>query len=256
MLNYRNTNIFFALSIVITLLLLYFFDISWWWSLLWLIPYQLMIAYGSATIRANFFLKSYIKGNTSLPQVAITFDDGPNEKYTPILLDLLEKHQVKATFFCIGKHIDKYPEIVKRMHQKGHIIGNHSYSHSYFFDFFPKNKVIKELQLTNNKIFELINQKPLFFRPPYGVTNPPIAKAVKHLGLYAIGWSIRSFDTKVKDEEKLWQNIAKFTSGDVLLFHDTNSLTIKIVERLILEVKKRQMEIVNLDKILQLNAYA
>src|SRR5690606_35805009 len=114
---------------------------------------------------------------------AITFDDGPHPEFTPKVLNLLKKYDAKATFFCIGKHIELYPDIFKSIVEAGHTIGNHTYSHANDFGFFSVEKVISELQQTNAIIKQQIGLDARLYRPAFGVTNPRIKKALKTMKL-------------------------------------------------------------------------
>ncbi len=162
-------------------------------------------------------------------RIQLSFDDGPHPTITPQILRILKKYNQKALFFCIGKNIEKYPETAKQIVQEGHKIGNHSYSHAYTFDFFSVKKVQKELQKTNEIIEKITGTECTVFRPPYGVTNPNIAKAVKNLNMQAVGWSIRSLDT-LGDKESIKNRIKKAKPGDIILFHDTKENTPEILE--------------------------
>ena len=116
------------------------------------------------------------------------------------------------------------------MAEEGHIIGNHSYSHHYLFDFFTKEKMLRDLSKMDKALKNAQGKKPLFFRPPYGVTTPAM-KSVMKLGNYtAIGWNIRSLDTVIKNEEKLFKRVtSSLKPGAIILFHDTSKTTINIL---------------------------
>ena len=136
-------------------------------------------------------------------KISLTFDDGPGI-YTLEILDLLKKYNVKATFFCIGKNIEMYPEIIKQIIDEGHLIGNHSYGHSPFFDFYNAKKIIEEIQKTDTLLEKLTSKKINFFRPPYGVTTPSIRRAIKITGHKVIGWNIRSLDGGTKNKKLIF----------------------------------------------------
>lgn len=153
--------------------------------------------------------------------VAITFDDGPHPTQTPKVLDILKEYNAKATFFCIGKNIDGHENILERIDKEGHTIGNHSLTHSNLFPLQSTKKIITELDICEKKIENVIHKKINLFRPSFGVTNPLIAKAVKHKKYITIGWNIRSFDTLGKPHEKTVNRIKrKLKPGSVLLLHD------------------------------------
>jgi len=143
----------------------------------------------------------------------------------PEILHLLQQHAVKATFFCIGKRIPGNESILQQIKEDGHIIGNHSYSHHFWFDMFSSKKMLQDLRLMDEEVERVAGVQPKLFRPPYGVTNPNLSKAITSGGYTPIGWSVRSMDTVIKDERKLLAKINKgLHPGAVFLFHDTISI--------------------------------
>jgi peptidoglycan/xylan/chitin deacetylase (PgdA/CDA1 family) len=133
--------------------------------------------------------------------VALTFDDGPTE-FTPKFLDLLKENNVKATFFCIGKQIEKYPETFQRIIAEGHTIGNHTLSHCNNTGFLSTSKMVEEIEKCDEVMLKIGSLKTNLYRPPFGVTNPNIAKAIKKTHKKSIGWNVRSLDTIIEDEKK------------------------------------------------------
>lgn len=219
-----------------------------------LLLWFLTVTVGSFTMRWNFFTSAFIKGSQTKKQVAITFDDGPNTEYTPQILQILKTHNAKASFFCIGKYIEKHPEIAQQLVLEGHTIGNHSYSHATNFGFFRKNRILDELSKADSLIEEITNKKTTLFRPPYGVTNPSISKAVKETNHTVIGWNVRSYDTVIKNPTMVMNRIKKRVSpGCIILLHDTHSRSPEIVERLLQFLKKGGYEAVTIETLLTKN---
>jgi peptidoglycan/xylan/chitin deacetylase (PgdA/CDA1 family) len=257
MLNFRNTNIFF----IVLLAVLAFVHIQYGlpvyiYPLLFLV-YSLVVFWGCCNVGSNFFIKIVCKAETDKKEIAISFDDGPAANYTPGILKVLKNEQVKATFFCIGNRISGNEETVKKIYADGHVIGNHSYSHHFWFDLYPAKKMQHDLALMDAELEKVIGIKPKLFRPPYGVTNPNVKKAVINGNYTPVGWSVRSMDTVIKDEQKLLNNIcAGIQPGAVFLFHDTSKVTLNVLPAFIQEVKKRGYQFVPLDKLLDLQAYA
>ena len=213
------------------------------------------VAIGVFSIQKNFFFKSYNNGPQTKKEIAISFDDGPNAQVTPLLLDILANNNVKATFFCVGEKILENKDLVKRIAREGHIVGNHSYSHSILFDFMPPSGMIQEINSTNELIYKIIGKKPRFFRPPFGITNPFVKKAINHTGMTPIGWSLRSLDT-VKNEKKVLARIKnKIQPGDIVLMHDKSKHILSVVQDLISWVEASELKIVSLNKLLALDAY-
>ena len=194
--------------------------------------------------------------NTKVKILYLTYDDGPNPEITPFVLRQLKRYNAVATFFCIGKNIEKHPEIIKRIAAEGHIVGNHSYSHSHFFDFYRKCRVIQELKETDNLILETTGKKTQFFRPPYGVTNPSIRRAVAVTKHKVIGWNIRSMDGISKNTQAIFNRIVKRLSpGSVVLLHDTRVETNAVLEQLLLSLAEKKYEVVPITELLDLQAY-
>ena len=210
----------------------------------------------SSLIQWNFHLKAYYKNPLEKEKkIALTFDDGPHP-ITPQILMLLKKYNAKATFFCIGKNVEKHPEILKQIIDDGHSIGNHSYSHSHFFDFFRKDRIVEEINQTNTIIEKFTGKKILFFRPPYGVTNPSIKRALEITKHKVIGWNIRSMDGLIKNEKINYNRIAKRVApGSIVLLHDTSSNSVSVLEQLLLFLQSNNYKVISVEELLNLKAY-
>ncbi|MCX2762007.1 polysaccharide deacetylase family protein [Aquimarina muelleri] len=243
---------------MVLLLTNYGFHVSFWLYFLLAIIWLILTICGSGLIQWNYHVKSLnsssgIKKN----QVAITFDDGPNPEFTPLVLKLLKKYNAKATFFCVGKHIEAYPDLVKNCINEGHSIGNHTYSHPNSFGFLSTEKVISELQQTNAIAKSVVGVDLKLYRPAFGVTNPRIKRALKVTGLQSIGWSIRSLDTTSRSSDKVLKRITKkLYKGDIILLHDTSLKTIVVLEQLLLFLQQQNIESVTIDSLFKIKAYA
>jgi len=229
-------------------------QLSLWWFVILLVLYVHSLVLGSIYINWNFYLVSRNKG-THKKFVALSFDDGPG-KETEAILDILKDYGINAAFFNIGKNVTADERLVKRMDEEGHLIGNHSYNHGVNFDWKSARKMKQELRETNNAIKNIIGKTPKLFRPPYGVTNPNLAKAVKQLGMISVAWSIRSFDTTAKDPKQLLARILnKIKGGDIILLHDTIAITREILPQLITETTKKGFTFVRIDQLLDIQPY-
>lgn len=258
MLNFTSVNIT-AIVIFIVLLIAYFnFDISIYWFLVLGFAWLLLTVLGSGLIGWNYHINSLnANPETRNNEVAITFDDGPNPKFTPLVLKLLEKYNAQATFFCIGKHIEEQPEVFKSIIKNGHTIGNHTYSHSNKFGLFSTQEVITELQKTQNIIEKYTGLVPMLYRPAFGVTNPKIKRAVKTIGLRTVGWNKRSLDTTPLKEQVVLSRITKhLKKGDIILLHDTSEKTIVVLEQLLLILQQKNLTSVTVDQLFNVKAYA
>ncbi len=146
--------------------------------------------------------------------------------------------------------------ILKRIINEGHIIGNHSNSHNSLFDLYSSKKMLNELELASQTCQDITGYYPRFFRPPYGVTNPNLKKAVLKGGFISIGWSIRSYDTVIGNEERLQTRILdRLKPGAILLLHDSSESTLKILPRLLKEIRNKGYKMIRLDKMINLNPY-
>lgn len=252
------------LLILVALVLLGMFLIGHFWkpiSLIWyaviLIPYTLLLGYKSMNITSNFYLNAYSQADKVLDKkVSLTFDDGPDPIHTNMVLDVLKKYRIKATFFCIGKKILDSDKTLKRINDEGHIVGNHSFRHDPVFDFFPPFMIKKDLQKTNALILKNINKKPLLFRPPFGVTTPSMGLAVRDLKNSVIGWNNRSYDTVDKNEEAIIDRIIKnLKPGGIILLHDILPMHQSLLPRIIESIQNLSYDIVPLTELLQIKAY-
>jgi peptidoglycan-N-acetylglucosamine deacetylase len=256
MLNFRNTNIVFVLLFAMLIVAHLFYGIPLYLYFLLLFIYSLIVFYGCINIRSNFFVKAICAANIPEKEIAISFDDGPVATNTAAILEILQQQNIKAVFFCIGSRIAGHEDILKQIYSAGHIIGNHSYSHHFWFDMFSSKKMLNDLRQMDDEVKKVIGIKPTLFRPPYGVTNPNLKTAIVKGKYSAIGWSVRSMDTVIKDEKKLLTKVtAAIQPGAVFLFHDTSIATIKMLPTFLQEVKKRGYNIVPLDKLLHLKPY-
>ena len=256
MLKFRSVNILFGVGLVILIVLDRMYDIHsvWYWILA--LIYIGIVTYGSAVLSMQFFLPVRYQGDKESNGVSLTFDDGPIAGRTEEILRILELHGVSAAFFCIGNRVEANPELTRRIYESGHLIGNHSYWHRATFDLQSGPTIKSELTSTDNAILKAIGVKPALFRPPYGVSNPMVAWAVKKGGYKAIGWSVRSFDTVIKDSEVLMKRITKsLKGGDVILLHDYSNTTLEILPDLLNHIKKVGLKIVRVDQLLNENPY-
>jgi peptidoglycan-N-acetylglucosamine deacetylase len=160
-------------------------------------------------------------GNRNLPEVALTFDDGPGAVYTPQVLDILKKYGVKATFFVLGENIEKNADIVSREAQEGHEIGNHTYTHveerRNDIDFM-RNEIIN----TNILIKKYSGKAPRYFRPPYGPENWRFLDEAELLNYSIILWGVdvRDWDPKVTRDDISSQIVKDARNGSIILLHD------------------------------------
>jgi peptidoglycan/xylan/chitin deacetylase (PgdA/CDA1 family) len=231
-------------------------EVPLFWYAVVTIPYFLFLAYASLNLNLNFFTKSHIEATTDMRYIALSFDDGPDPENTPIVLDVLKKYNVEAAFFCIGRKIKEHGDLLKRIHEEGHIVANHSFAHNTLLDFLPPFLIKKDLAKTIDLIHDRIGKTSKLYRPPFGVMTPSMALAIRDLGLKTIGWNNRSYDTTVLTDDIILERIAKHLKpGGVILLHDHLPRQAQLLPKLIDMLKKKSYEIVRLDNLLELEAY-
>ena len=213
------------------------------------LAFLLVVFWGVSDIQLGYFLNSITKKMTKKKEVSLSFDDGPTE-FTPKFLDLLKENNIKATFFCIGKQIEKHPDIFKRIIQEGHCIGNHTYSHSNKTGFLSTSKMMEEITKCDETILKWGNISTSFYRPPFGVTNPNIARAISKTQKKSIGWNIRSFDTKIEDSKTILKRItSQLKLGSIILMHDTSEKSFQVLADLLLILQRREYSTFKIDEI-------
>lgn len=255
-LTYKSAYIGFMMALTATIIICLTLDASVIWLTLPCFLFLGIISYGSSCIQSDFYTHAYCAGNTSEKIITLTFDDGPNSQYTSQVLELLAQYKAPATFFVIGKNIQGNENILKRIDEEGHIIGNHSYTHSYWLDFKSVRGFKKELNQTTEIVFQLLGKKMRLFRPPYGVITPSIVEASKLLNFFIIGWNIRSFDTTKDSVQIITQRIEKkIKPGAIVLLHDANDKIVQVLEHVLIFAKQNNYKIISLEQLLKIKAY-
>lgn len=157
-------------------------------------------------------------------EIALTIDDGPDPAVTQPVLDILDYYQVKATFFYIGNKAAQYPDLCREIVKRGHAIENHSQHHSVFFSMFGYNKMKNEIIAAQETLHSITGVRPRFFRAPAGLRNPFLDPILKKLGLQLASWSVRAFDTRENDAEKVKARLVNgLRPGAIILLHDGNA---------------------------------
>lgn len=209
------------------------------------------LVYASYSIRSGIYLRSFCRKRTVEKIVALTFDDGPNPIQTPKVLQILKEWQVTACFFCIGRKIEGNEKLLQQIVAEGHLIGNHSFTHSVLFPLYRLSRMKKDLQTCQSELERVTSQPVSLFRPPFGVTNPTIAKAVRQLGYTSIGWNIRTLDTQQPSPEKVLNRIRKgLKPGSIILLHDRIPNSGQLVKQILDLLKEQGYSIVRLDELL------
>lgn len=205
---------------------------------------------------ATLLAPSVYRGPKDQPAIALTFDDGPSEA-TPQLLELLDQHQARATFFMIGKHVERLPEIARLILARGHEAGNHTYSHSPLYLRHPQF-IRDELALAQEVIEKATGRKALWFRPPYGARWFGLRQAQAELGLMGVMWTAIARDWKL-DAAGIYDRMRRaLANGAILCLHDGRELevkpnisaTVEAVRRLLPEIQRAGYRMVSLSELL------
>lgn len=179
--------------------------------------------------------------------VALTFDDGPSAKVTPKLLDLLDKYDVKATFFVVGDFVEENPDVLKEEVERGHTIGLHTLHHNYNW-VKDAQGAVRNLQDEEDMVYEIAGVRPYLFRPPGGIMNSTLLKT---LGRPAIIWDVDPQDWKYKDADHVYNEVMnQVTSGDIVLSHDLYESTYQAYTRIIPALKEKGYRFVTVDELI------
>jgi len=210
---------------------------------------------GVAVPQLQWFGNFICRGSPFKKRAALTFDDGPDPRSTPQLLDWLRAEKIPAAFFCIGKKVEAHPELAAQIVRDGHLLENHSYAHSNFTNFYSTARLQAELALTQAAIQKISGVAPAYFRPPVGLSNPNTFRAAKNLNLQVIGWTIRSLDTVIADPQKIVARITRgLRPGAIILLHDGNIPAEKLlatVKSSLDSLRRLGYETVRLDELLK-----
>ncbi len=199
---------------------LLFFIGPWFAAILSLLLFLLLCLAAPFFPQHGIFLPIISRSISGSRGVALTFDDGPSPTSTPILLKLLARYKLQATFFVIGEKAAQYPELIADIINQGHSIGNHSWQHDNLLMLRSRKKLQQDIHRTQ-VILQQYGIQPLLFRPPAGITNPRLKRVLHDEGLLAVTFSCRPFDQGNKKISNLAKRILhKLKEGDIILLHD------------------------------------
>ncbi|GGB69333.1 polysaccharide deacetylase family protein [Fictibacillus barbaricus] len=189
--------------------------------------------------------------------VALTFDDGPDRKITPGIIDILKKYQVRGSFFFVGEKVRQNQDVVKTAFQAGNLVLSHSFYHNDLSKQ-GKGEITNDLRMTNVAIEEVIGKSPALFRPPYGATNRHVITTSQEQGLKIVLWSIDTLDWSQKESHNISQNVlTNVRNGDIILFHsdEDKAETLRALPSIITGLQKKGFQVVTLDTLLNTKAY-
>lgn len=180
--------------------------------------------------------------------VALTFDDGPDPEVTPRVLDLLDRHAARATFFCIGELVERHPELTAEIALRGHRVENHSHRHLNRFAVLGPAGVAREVDRAQEAIAAVTGRAPELFRPPAGIRSPLLEPVLAKRGLWLASWTRRGYDTVRSDPERVLGALVRgLAPGDVLLLHDGRAARTRAGEPVVLAVLPRLLDRLSAD---------
>ncbi|TAM37071.1 polysaccharide deacetylase family protein [bacterium] len=194
--------------------------------------------------------------------VALTFDDGPSPDWTPKILDALKEENIKATFFMLGKHVEEYPDVARRVAAEGHEIGNHTYDHHVLF-YYKAEELDKEIRDAQAAIYKATGITTKYFRPPKAWLTRDEKKQIKEMGYQTILWSLNSKDWVTFHDKQITAYLLRhIRPGDIILFHDSGGVfypeggnrkqTVKTILRLAGKLREKGYRFVTISELLNL----
>jgi peptidoglycan/xylan/chitin deacetylase (PgdA/CDA1 family) len=180
---------------------------------------------------STFFRPVLIRGPQEGKRITLTFDDGPSERFTGQILDILREYQVPATFFVCGRNVEKHPDLLRRIVAEGHEVGNHTYSHLFVY-FKSRRRIAEEIDRTQAIIGKAVGFRPKVFRPPYGARWFGLVPTLLERGMHMVLWSATGYDWKKDVPGIIESALRELKPGAVLLLHDgRNTLPASEIDR-------------------------
>ncbi len=216
--------------------------------------------YSFSQLRRMYPEHFFSRGNSNSRKIALTFDDGPEDIYTPQVLDVLKEHNIPATFFYMGQRIERYPEVVERTIKENHIIANHSWSHPDLTGL-TDLEVYREIKDTEISMEKITDLQTSLLRPPYGLISQKIIEQLIDLDYRIIQWSVDSRDWQVRDVDQILINtLPDVDDGAILLFHTAGGgqsfqATVDALPELIYTLEIQGYKFVTVDELLDIPAY-
>ena len=200
---------------------------AWPWALGAVAVNHLLITASSLTPRSPWLGDNIVRlpaASTQRLELSITLDDGPDPAVTPAVLDVLDAHAARATFFCIAENARQHPALCREITRRGHSVQNHTQRHSHSFAFLGMGGFAGEIGRAQATLADITGQVPQFFRAPAGLRNPLLAPVLQRLELQLVSWTRRGFDTVQRQPTRVLERLTRgLGAGDILLLHDGNA---------------------------------
>lgn len=186
---------------------------------------------------------------TEEKKLAISFDAAWGDEYTLQILDILDKYKVKSSFFLVGFWVDKYPEHVREIYKRGHDVGNHSTNHPYMTKL-SEEEILKELNITGDKIKQLTGEEPILFRPPFGDYNDKLINICRENNYYVIQWDVDSLDWKELGVQPVVDRVTRnVRNGSIVLFHNNAKYILEYLPIIIERLQDEGYEIIPISQL-------
>jgi peptidoglycan/xylan/chitin deacetylase (PgdA/CDA1 family) len=204
------------------------------------------------------------RGRAGSKRVALTFDDGPTPGMTDRMLDVLRDRAVPAAFFVVGANAQRHPDLLRRIHAEGHLIGNHSFHHHHYGIMRRDRYWDREVRTTDDLIESILRVRPALFRPPMGIRTWHTTGAARRFGHRVINWSRRAIDGLPTTPQRIARRLGEVVDGDIIMLHDgvepnarhhDRSATVEAVPMLLDRLRDAGLSPVRLDELLELPAY-
>jgi peptidoglycan/xylan/chitin deacetylase (PgdA/CDA1 family) len=199
----------------------------------------------------------FLNGSSPKAQVALTFDDGPDEEFTARVLDVLKQYNVPATFFFKGNQLDRYASVAKRAYEEGNLIASHAYSHQEL-DKMSAPDIEKEIVASDKAFERVLGVQPAMIRPPFGAINQDVLEVCSNNQEKVILWSIDTLDWSQPEPDHIAQNVLRnVRPGDIILMHSCKDreATVQALPQIIVGLQQKGYELVDLSKLLKIPAY-
>jgi len=219
------------------------------------------VGYQSMAPTGQWYGRTFAGGMRGSKQIALTYDDGPNDPHTMKLLDVLAKHGVRATFFMIGHYVQQRPDIARAVAQAGHVVGNHTFTHPLLI-FKSAEQTRTELVKCRSALQDAIGEHSNLFRPPFGGRRPATLRVARSLGLETVMWNVTGYDWNAPPAAVIEKKVARqMRGGDVILLHDgghramgaDRAQTVIATDSLIHQYKDQGYEFVTTEEMKALN---
>ncbi len=214
-------------------------------------------AYGASAAKSQLFGRTFFAGDPARKQIALTYDDGPNDVHTERLLEVLAKYDARATFFMIGKYVQARPQLARRVAEARHEIGNHTTTHPNLI-FAAAGGLRRELEECERALSDAVGPHSKLFRPPFGARRPVTLRVARAMGLTPVMWSVKCWDWKEPAERIEAHAVRQLHPGAVVLLHDgghlalgtDRSATVMATERILRRYKKDGWEFVTVGEMM------